>query len=81
MIANSDGQFIQIPALTTSSIDRVGAGDSYLALSALCFAKNFSSELCGFIGAAAAALDIQIVGNKSAVDKINLCKFINTLMK
>ncbi len=72
---------IHVPALTSHSIDRVGAGDSYFALAALCAAKGYPPLLSGFIGSVAAALDVQIVGNKDAVRKIDLCKFVTRLCK
>ncbi|MEZ5315190.1 MAG: hypothetical protein R3E91_03135 [Chlamydiales bacterium] len=37
--------------------------------------------LGGFIGAAAAAIDIQIIGNKEAINKVDLCKYLTRLMK
>ena len=73
--------FIEIPAFATSSVDRIGAGDSYLSLSALCLAKGFSPLLAGFIGSVAAAISVQIVGNQEPIKKVPLCKFITRLMK
>jgi rfaE bifunctional protein kinase chain/domain/rfaE bifunctional protein nucleotidyltransferase chain/domain len=73
--------FIQIPALTHKVVDRVGAGDSYLTLSALAFAKGSDINIAGFLGSAAAAMDVQIVGNKKSIEKIPLLKYITTLLK
>ncbi|MCH9610964.1 MAG: Bifunctional protein HldE [Chlamydiales bacterium] len=72
---------IEIPALTMRAIDRVGAGDSFLSLSAMSLAKGQSAWLAGFIGSVAAAIDVQIVGNREAINKVELCKFITRLMK
>ena len=63
------------------AIDRVGAGDSYFALAALCMAKGYSPLVAGFVGSVAAAIDVQIVGNKEAINKAGLCKYITRLMK
>lgn len=73
--------FIQIPALTQKVVDRVGAGDSYLTLSAMAFASGCDSKVAGFLGSAAAAMDVQIVGNKKSIEKIPLLKYITTLLK
>lgn len=73
--------FIEIPAFATSSIDRIGAGDSFLSLSALCLAKGFSPVLAGFIGSVAAAISVQMIGNQEAIKKSSLCKFVTRLMK
>ncbi|MFC2049419.1 PfkB family carbohydrate kinase, partial [Chlamydiota bacterium] len=70
-----------IPALTTRSVDRVGAGDSYFALAAACAAKGYSPLIAGFVGSAAAAMGVQIVGNKESIQKTALCKYITRLLK
>lgn len=70
-----------IPALNSSSIDRVGAGDSFLAISALSLVNSKDLVLSAFLGSIAAALDIQIVGNKEPVKKSALLKFLIRLMK
>ena len=70
-----------IPALTTSSIDRVGAGDSYFALSSLCAAKGYPPLISGFLGSAAAAMGVQIIGNKEAISKVGVSKYITRLLK
>lgn len=73
--------FLKLPAFITNAIDRIGAGDSFLALSSLCFAKGFPAEISVFLGSLAAALDVQIVGNREPVKKVPLCKYLTRLMK
>lgn len=76
-----NGDSCQIPAFATNSIDRIGAGDSYLSLSSLCMAQGFPPILSGFIGSIAAAMSVQMVGNQEAIKKAPLCKFLTRLMK
>lgn len=78
---DSNGQCAFIPALSTRSVDRIGAGDSYLSLSSLCLAKDQSPMLAGFIGSVAASMSVQVIGNKCSIDKSSLCKFITRLLK
>lgn len=78
---STEGTSYSIPALTTHSVDRVGAGDSYFALASLCASKQYSPLLGGFVGSAAAAMGVQVVGNKEAIAKPALCKYITRLMK
>lgn len=78
---NSSGDLIQIPPFTTNTVDRIGAGDSYLSLSALCLAKGYPMILAGFIGSIAAGMSVQMVGNQEPIRKAPLCKFITRLMK
>lgn len=70
-----------IPALTMQAVDRVGAGDSYLALASLFAARKEPLLLGGFVGSVAAAIDVQIVGNREAVKKPEVCKYITRLLK
>lgn len=77
----SEGRFFTIPALAGRPVDRMGAGDAYLAITAPCVAGGFDMELVGFIGNCAAALKIQTVGNREAVEPVALFKFIQTLLK
>lgn len=76
-----DGSSIQIPAFATTSIDRIGAGDSYLSLSSLCMAKGYPPLLSGLIGSVAAAMSVQMVGNQEPIKKAPLCKFITRILK
>lgn len=71
----------QIPAFATNAVDRVGAGDSYLALASMCLAAGFDHELAGFVGALAAAMDVEFVGNKESIRKVPLCKYITRILK
>lgn len=72
---------LQVPAFATNSVDRIGAGDSYLSLSSLCLAKGYSPLLSSFVGSVAAAMSVQIVGNQEPIRKPPLCKFIVRLLK
>lgn len=72
---------LEIPAFTSSVVDRVGAGDSYFALAALCLAKGHPHEVAGFIGSLAASINVQVVGNKESATKAALCKYLVRLMK
>lgn len=81
MLEESEKKFNKVPALSSRVIDRIGAGDAYLSLSALCLAKGLSGEVANFIGSVAAAMDVQIVCNRKPIDKIELKKYVTTLLK
>lgn len=76
-----NGASLQIPAFATTSVDRIGAGDSYLSLSSLCMAKGYPPLLSGLIGSIAAAMSVQMIGNQEPIRKIPLCKFITRILK
>lgn len=75
------GPAVNIPALSTKVLDRIGAGDAFLSLASICIAKGVRPEIGAFIGAATAALDVQIVCNREPVAKSSLAKYLTTLLK
>jgi rfaE bifunctional protein nucleotidyltransferase chain/domain len=81
MLDVAKGVKLDIPALSTKVVDRIGAGDSYFALTSLCLAQGGNREMALFLGGAAAALDVRIVCNREPVDPVALQKFTTTLLK
>ena len=75
------GEVHRIPALSSRVIDRVGAGDAFLSLAALCLGKGVAADAAAFIGSVAAAMDVQIVCNRDSIDPIALKKYVATLLK
>ncbi|MBF8262490.1 MAG: cytidyltransferase-related domain [Parachlamydiales bacterium] len=78
---SSSGDRVRIPAFATNTVDRIGAGDSFLSLSSLAMAKGYPSMMSGFLGSLAAAMSVQVVGNQEAVKKAQLCKFLIRMLK
>ncbi len=78
---NASGEAFTVPALATKVVDRIGAGDAYLSLTAIMLAKGYSLMLSSFIGSIAAALDVQIVCNREPVDPVLLKKTLTTYLK
>jgi len=81
MIDLSEKVVHNVPALSTKVVDRIGAGDSFLALSGICLGGGMPSEVAAFVGSAAAAIDVQIVCNREPVTAVSLKKYISTLLK
>lgn len=73
--------FSEVPALAGKVVDRVGAGDSFLAVTALCAVQNAPLDILGFIGNAVGAQAVATVGNRHAIAKIPLIRQIQTLLK
>lgn len=71
----------QIPVLSTKVLDRVGAGDAFLAITSPLAKAGMSAEALGFVGNAVGALAVMIVGNRQAVEPVPLFKSINTMLK
>lgn len=73
--------FQEIPVFSHGGIDRIGAGDAYLSITAPCMSANFPMDIVGFVGNTAGALAINIVCNRESIEPITLFKFIATLLK
>ncbi len=71
----------EVPVLSREVVDRIGAGDAYLAITAPCAAARYPAEMVGFIGNAVGALAVRIIGNRTAVEPVPLFKFIAALLK
>ena len=81
MYDKKSNSFFEIPALSTNVVDRIGAGDAFLSITALLAAKKIDFKYSAFIGSVAAAMDVQIVCNREPVDPVVLIKYIKTLLK
>ena len=81
MLDPRSGELHRIPALSSRVIDRVGAGDAFLSLAALCLGKGVAADAAAFIGSVAAAMDVQIVCNREPIDPVGLRKYVATLLK
>ena len=73
-------EILECPAFALSVKDTVGAGDAFYAVAGCFTAAGASTELGTFMGNIGGALGANIVGNKDAVEKVNVLKYANTLM-
>lgn len=81
-VVYADGEgFSHAPVLSREIVDRIGAGDAYLSVTAPCVAMGYSTEIVGFIGNVAGALAVRIVGNRTPVEPVPLFKFITALLQ
>jgi sugar/nucleoside kinase (ribokinase family) len=70
-----------IPAFTRRTIDTMGAGDAFLAVTAPMVKTGANLELVGFVGNAVGAIKVGIVGHRSSVERIALLKYLTALLK
>jgi len=73
--------FFSTPVFSKEVLDRIGAGDAYLALTSPCVCAGWPMDAVGFVGNAAGALAVRIVCNREAVEPVSLYKFITALLK
>ena len=62
-------------------MDRVGAGDTLLAVTALCFAADVPEDLTLLLGNLAAAEAVASTGTGNRLNKVSLQKAVQTLLK
>lgn len=70
----------ECPAFTLSVKDTVGAGDAFFAVAGIFTAAGAPVEVGTFMGNIGGALGANIVGNKDAIEKVNVLKYASTLM-
>ena len=76
-----DGQeFLRAPALIGSVVDTIGAGDAFLAVTALMVRSGAPSALVPFVGNCMAGLATQIVGHRRPVDPASLYSLVAAAM-
>jgi rfaE bifunctional protein kinase chain/domain/rfaE bifunctional protein nucleotidyltransferase chain/domain len=81
MAYNAKQGFVQVPAFAVKVVDRMGAGDAFLSLTAPCVAQGAPMEVAAFIGNVAGSEAVATVGHRSSIEKISLFKHIETLLK
>ncbi len=74
------GEIRECPAFTHTVKDTVGAGDAFFSVAGLYAAAGAPIEVGTFMGNIGGALGANIVGNKEAIEKVNVLKYANTLM-
>jgi rfaE bifunctional protein nucleotidyltransferase chain/domain len=70
-----------VPALTSSVTDRVGAGDAVFAVTSLLSHVGAPLPIVGLCGNSAGAQAVATVGNRSALDRVALLKHVQHLLK
>lgn len=71
---------VQLPAVTLHVKDTVGAGDAFYAIAALCAVSHTSVDVSTLLANIAGAIKANLVGNSRSVAKVDLLKFLNTVL-
>ena len=80
-LLNDHKPLVNCPAFASEVVDKVGSGDTLLALLSICIYSGFSENLSLFIASLAAAQSVESVGNSSHVSKVLLLKTISHFLK
>lgn len=76
----NDG-FIRTPAFAGKVIDRIGAGDAIISITAGLAYLNAPSDIIGFVANAVASMAVSTVGHRTSIEPVGLFKYITTLLK
>lgn len=72
---------VRSPSLATAVADRVGAGDTFFALTALCAYAELPTEELAFLGNVAGAQAVGTVGHSKYLDEPTLRRHVESLLK
>lgn len=70
----------ECPAFTLQVKDTIGAGDAFFSVAGIFAAAGAPVEVGTVMGNISGALGANIIGNKEAVEKVNVLKYASTLM-
>lgn len=75
-----EAEVLASPNLSSQVVDRVGAGDAVLSVTALCAAMNAPAEVVGFLGNVVGAQAVATVGHRQSLDQEQLAGTIKALL-
>ena len=78
---NAAGEQCQAPALATRVVDRSGAGEACLAVTALASVLEMPLEQMAFLCNVAGAEAVSVPGNSSFLQKISFQRHVESLFK
>ena len=79
--SSRNGPAVHIPAFNSTVVDTVGAGDAFFVIAAPLLAVGADCETAGFMGNVAGAISIGIVGHRRYLNKLEIRRYVTTLLK
>ena len=73
--------FNEIPIFSDKVVDRVGAGDAFLSVTAPMVAAGIPMDVVGLMGNLVGAFKVSIVCNRSSIEPVPLYKSVVTILK
>ena len=68
-------------AYAKTTVDKIGAGDAMLSIISMCLKCKFDKDLALLTGSLAAAQSVETVGNKESINKIQILKNLENILK
>ena len=76
-----DADVIHVPSFGNRAVDTVGAGDAFFVVAAPFAAAGAGCEIAGIMGNIAGAIEIGIVGHRRYLEKLEIQRYLITLLK
>ncbi len=73
--------FLNCPAFASKVVDRIGAGDTLLAITAACFGTHLPTDVSLLVGNLAAAEKVGMMGTGTSISKVGLLKSLEAMLK
>lgn len=80
LLYHPDRGFSECPSLAMNVVDRVGAGDSVLAISSLCAGKGLPPDVTAFVSNVVGAQAVSTVGNRSPIQREKVIETIQSII-
>ncbi len=81
LLVDNKFNFYKCPAFAKKSVDKVGAGDSMLAITSMGLKLNLDPELILFLGSIAAAISVENIGNKTNISFEKIDRILEYILK
>ena len=81
LLVENNGKATYAPAFANRLIDKVGAGDTMLAVISLCMKIKLPGDLSLFLGSLAGAIAVENIGNSTFINKDELIRKIQFSIK
>ena len=81
LIQKGNNKIIKCPAFANKIIDKFGSGDAMLAISSLCDKIGLSNESTILIASLAACQSVESMGNSKSINKLELEKSYEYILK
>ncbi|MCQ8782837.1 PfkB family carbohydrate kinase [Mangrovibrevibacter kandeliae] len=79
--ASTENGALRVPAFSKVVVDTVGAGDAFFVIAAPALAAGADCATAAFVGNVAGAISIGIVGHRRYLNKIEILRYVTTLLK
>jgi cytidyltransferase-like protein len=80
VVCGPDGVHWEVPVVSRRVVDRLGAGDAYLAVTAPAVAAGMPPDAVGLVGSVVGALAVRIVGNRSSIEPAEVAQLLRALL-